>query len=98
MDVPAKIDALRKNRGWSVNRLASEAMLTQSTLNSMYARNSPPKIEVLESICAAFGISLAQFFLEDEALIAVNDSERDLLLKFKALSPEKKKALIALLR
>ena len=60
-----KIDALRRERGWSVNNLAMEAMLTQSTLNNLYMRKAEPKISTLRAICGAFGITLAEVFAED---------------------------------
>lgn len=66
MDVLEKIDKLRKERGWSVNYLAMEAELTQSTLNNLYTRQTEPKISTLRSICKAFGITLAEFFNDEE--------------------------------
>lgn len=66
MNILNKIDALRKERGWSVNNLAMEAMLTQSTLNNLYTRKTEPKLSTLRAICSAFGISLAEFFAEEE--------------------------------
>ena len=44
MTVIERIDELRKLRGWSINNLAVEAMLTQSTLNNMYSRGAEPKL------------------------------------------------------
>ena len=35
MEVLEKIEKLRKERGWSINNLAMEALLTQSTLNNL---------------------------------------------------------------
>ena len=66
MNILDKIDALRKERGWSVNNLAMEAILTQSTLNNLYTRKTEPKLSTLRAICSAFGISLAEFFAEEE--------------------------------
>lgn len=66
MEVLEKIEKLRKERGWSINNLAMEALLTQSTLNNLYARKTEPKISTLRAICNAFGISLAEFFSEDK--------------------------------
>ena len=40
MEVLEKIEKLRKERGWSINNLAMEALLTQSTLNNLYAPES----------------------------------------------------------
>ena len=62
MDVFEKIDRLRKERGWSINNLAMEAMLTQSTVSNLYNRRSEPKISTLRSLCDAFGISLSEFY------------------------------------
>ena len=66
MTIIEKIDKLRIERGWSVNNLAMEAMLTQSTLNNLYMRNTEPKISTLRAICNAFGITLAEFFTDEE--------------------------------
>ena len=90
MDVLRKIEQLRKERGWSVNYLAMEAGLTQSTLNNLYARRSEPKIVTLKAICSAFGITLSDFFREDET-----DDSKELTIegKFKRLSENEKKVV-----
>lgn len=62
MDVNKKIETLRYQRGWSMYELAQEMGITQSTLTSIMRRGNPPKIDTLERICEAFGISLAQLF------------------------------------
>ena len=90
MDVLKRIDELRKERGWSVNYLAMEAGLTQSTVNNLYSRKTGPKLSTLRAICDAFGIALSDFFKEEEA-------EDELMRKIKSLSPDKKKALLLLL-
>ena len=51
---------------------------------------------MLQRICEAFGITLAQFFLEDEKIEVLSDKEKQLLSSFRKLSPEKQKALIEL--
>lgn len=92
MDVLEKIDKLRKERGWSVNYLAMEAELTQSTLNNLYTRKTEPKISTLRSICKAFGITLAEFFNDGEA------ADDELIRRVKGLSDENKSALLQLLK
>ena len=62
MEVLEKIEILRKEKGWSINYLAMESGLTQSTLNNLYSRNTEPKISTLRAICGAFGITLSDFF------------------------------------
>ena len=77
--------------------LAQEAGITQSTLTSIMSRGNPPKIETLQSICDAFGITLAQFFIEEETLEVLSKDEKKLLSLYRKLSDEKQSALIKLL-
>lgn len=91
-----RIDALRLQRNWSVNNLAMEAMLTQSTLNNLYARGTEPKLSTLRAICGAFGITLAEFFA-DEDEETEEDGDAELIRRVRALSAEQKKGLLALL-
>lgn len=98
MDINKKIEALRFQRGWTMYELAQEAGITQSTLSSMIKRGNPPKIETLSCICEAFGITLAQFFTEDEEIELLSKEEKNLILRFRKLPEEKQKALLDLLK
>ena len=97
MTILERIDELRLARGWSVNNLAMEAMLTQSTLNNLYSRKTDPKISTLRAICGAFGISLAEFFSAEDAQNEEDDLTEALIRKIRTLSREHKKALFQLL-
>lgn len=92
MDILERIDELRKERGWSINYLAMEAELTQSTINNIYTRHTEPKISTLRAICNAFGITLAEFFDEEHS------SDAELLRYVNTLSKESKQALLTLLK
>ncbi len=98
MDINKKIEGLRFQRGWSLYELAQESGITQSTLTSMMKRGNPPKIDTLECICDAFGITLAQFFIEDEQLEVLSRSEKELISLFRRLPDTKQRALIELLK
>lgn len=97
MDINKKIEKLRFQRGWSMYELAQEAGITQSTLTSMMQRGTPPKIDTLTSICEAFGITLSQFFLEDEEMEILSQDEKLLVDRFRNLSEKKQKALLEFL-
>ena len=98
MDINKKIEKMRFQRGWSIYELAQEAGITQSTLTSMIKRGTPPKIDTLECICAAFGITLAQFFMEDELLEILSKSEKEMVSLFRKMPDVKQQALIDLLK
>lgn len=99
MDILERIDELRKERGWSVNNLAMEAGLTQSTLNNLYTRKTEPKLSTLRSVCYAFEISLAEFFAgsdySDKPILSKEQEE--LLRLFGKLNGKQKEALLSLL-
>ena len=98
MDINKKIENLRFQRGWSMYELAQEAGITLSTLTSMIKRGNPPKIDTLACICEAFGITLAQFFMEDEQLEILSQNEKELVALFRNLPEAKQQALIGLLK
>lgn len=91
MDVLKRIDELRIERGWSINYLAMEAELTQSTINNLYMRHTEPKLSTLRAICNAFSITLSDFFKEEET------EDEELIRKVKSLSKENKAALLQIL-
>ena len=64
MDARMRIRELMGERQWSEYRLALASGLSQSTISNIFKRNTVPSVATLEAICAAFGISLAQFFAE----------------------------------
>ncbi len=98
MDCIAKIEKLREERGWTVYKLALEAGVTQSTLATMYQRKTPPKVETLQALCEAFGITLAQFFLEEEEVEVVSKEEKSLLYAYRKVPQEKQRAIFELLK
>ncbi len=98
MDIIERIKELRDERGWSTNRLALEAELTQSTVSALLTKtNSLPSLDTLTRLCEAFGVTLAQFFMEEEESELVSAQEKTLLKQYRKLSEKKKKAVLALL-
>ena len=96
--VNKRISEMCEDRKWSIYTLAEKTDIPYSTLNSFINRDTPPKIETLERICEAFGISLAQFFVEDgEQFEVLNEKEMMLLSLFRKLPVQKQKSLIELL-
>ena len=61
--VVLRIRNLCKEQGITINKLASRAGMTQSTLSDlMIGRNKSPKISTLKKICIGLNISLSEFF------------------------------------
>ncbi len=98
MDVLNKIRNLQSEREWSDYKLAQEADIPVATLSSLFQRGNQPKIETLQNICNAFGLTLAQFFLEDESIEILSELEKEMLVTFRKLSYNQQKALIDVFR
>lgn len=96
MDIIDKIEKLKTQRGWSDYKLSLESGIAQSTIATMKQRKTPLKVDSLQLICDAFGITLAQFFLEDEQVEILNEQEQILVENFRKLSQKKQSALISL--
>lgn len=95
MHIIEKIREQMNIRGWSEYRLAQEAQLPQSTINTLFRKNNNPSIFTLERICLAFHMSLSDFFKEDNK---ERNEELVLLDLWRGLSEEQKSAFLALLK
>ena len=92
-----KISKMCDDRKWTLYQLAEQTDIPYSTLNSCINRNAAPKIDTLQRICDAFGITLAQFFMEDQQLEILSSEEKRLVTLFRKLPEEKQQALIELI-
>lgn len=97
MDVSQKIKNLTKERGWSEYRLVKESGLPASTVANIFHRNTVPSISTLESLCETFGITLSQFFSEDE-MISLSSEQTVLLKQWGCLSSEQRHLLLELMK
>lgn len=93
-NVLERITFYRTQKGWSEYQLAEHSGLTQSTISSWYRKNMLPTIPSLEKICAAFGITLSQFFSTESESFDLTPLQRDLLIEINHLSDNQQYALL----
>lgn len=98
MNVTDRIEQLRKQKNWSVYKLCNEADITQSTLTNMYARGTYPSLATLINICKAFGITLSEFFDENEKNNELTLQEKELIKEFRSLSDKQKDAIRVMMK
>ena len=98
MDILKKINKMRLDRNWSIYRLSIESDIPQSTLTNMFNRETLPSITTLSSICSAFGISLSDFFAEENSSNEYSSSDKKFLDMFNSASKEAREAILCLLR
>lgn len=85
MDVIKKLNKLRLERNMSVYRLAELSGINQSTLANTFSRGTVPSIKHLELLCETLGITLAQFFTEDEVPVTLSTQEARLIYNYRRL-------------
>jgi len=94
MDILAKLEKLMEDNKWTYYRLAQESGLSQPTITNIFKRNAIPHIDTLEKICDAFGLTLSQFFIEDnEKFVPLTNTQRDLFRHWETLPKEKKRII-----
>lgn len=98
MNVLAKIERLRNERGWTNYRLAKEAGLQQSTIFSMFKKNNTPTIPTLEAICDAFGLTLSEFFADGNVPTDLTEDQKLMLQNWNMLSDKQQKILFDLIK
>ncbi|MBE7101412.1 MAG: helix-turn-helix transcriptional regulator [Clostridiales bacterium] len=88
MDIKEKITKIRKQKGWSLSKLATQAGLTTTTVYNWYNdKNATPSRDSIEDVCVAFGISVAEFYADIE-MDNLTEKEIRLLELFRKI-PEK---------
>ena len=97
MDAKARIKELMAERNWSEYRLAIASGLSQSTVANIFNRNTTPSVATLESICAGFGITLAQFFAEGD-MVELTAEQKEMFSTWSSLSKDQKEVLNQLIR
>lgn len=97
MDIHARLQQLLRERGWTEYRLSKECELSQTTIGNIIRRNSMPSLATLETISKGFGITLGQL-LADGEMVELTPELKELFDCWMALSPEQKRAALAMLK
>lgn len=78
-DILGRIEQERLARSWSEYALAENSGLTQSTISTWRRRNLQPNVASIEKICAGFGITLSQFFQEEDSVYLTKEQRSFLI-------------------
>lgn len=70
--------------------------LSEATVSNVYRRNTLPSIPTLEQICNGFGITLSQFFCEED-MVELTPELKRLFDGWVFLTPKQKEAVFTVL-
>lgn len=94
-DVLARIQELCRLRSWTYYRLAKEADIPYSTLNTMLRKTNAPTVHTLQKICTGFGITLEQFFSVGDKSIPFSPEQHKFLAEWEQLDDIGKQLALA---
>ena len=90
MDVSSRITDLREKKGYSVNKLANLAGISQGFLREIELGEKNLTVKSLNSICSALDITLQEFFIVDSE----TQLQNKLINVTKKLTPDQLEYLI----
>ena len=89
---------LCEKRGLTKYRLAQLTGMSQTAIGSIISKESIPTIPTLEKLCSAFGITLAQFFSNEESHPNLTETQREILMIWDSLDIEERKVFMTMIR
>lgn len=93
-----KVDALRLAKGWTIYELAKKAGVAATTVYNWRDRNSSPTLALLDAICAAFNISVIDFLLDADELMALTEEQKEVIRLWNTLSNLQKQSILNLMK
>lgn len=99
-DVLGKIEQERLSRNWTEYTLAKNSGIAQSTISTWYRKQLQPSIASIEKICSGLGITLSEFFEDNDSVDrqSMTKDQRELYEEWIRLSPVQKSALLELIK
>ncbi len=97
MNILQRIEALCLQRNMSKYRLSQLTGISQSAFSKMSREQSTLSLETIQRICDAFGISMAQFFSENEDYPDLTPQQREILKSWGLLSENKRNYILLMI-
>jgi len=97
-DVVARIQELCASRSWTYYRLAKASGIPYSTLSTMLHKTNVPSVPSLMKICDGLGITLAQFFSDQDETAKLTSDQKDCLGLWDSLDAQSKALASAYMR
>ena len=90
MDIKKRLYELRIEKDYSISLLSKKSGVAASSIQRIESGERNPTVEIMTKICNGLGITLKDFFDEDNIEITVDMME--VINRVKELSPEQIKA------
>ena len=85
MDYGTRLRQMRKSKKFSIYRLHEITGLSQGHISELEKGKNQPTIETLQRLLTPMGISLSEFFNENDEISYLNEREKELVATFRAM-------------
>ena len=85
MDYGSRLRKMRKAKKFSIYRLHEITGLSQGHISELEKGKNQPTIETLQRLLSPMGISLSEFFNENDEISYLNEREKELVAIFRAM-------------
>lgn len=85
-----RILELCAQRGWSRYKLAKEMDDNPTSVNNMFHRVSTPSVSTLRRVCAAFGITMSEFYRTEGVSVCLTQDQQQILELYNRLDSRTK--------
>ncbi len=97
-EIYQKVDTLRLEKGWTIYELAKKSGVSPTTIYNWRDRLSSPTLSLLEAVCSAFEISVVDFLLDEDELMALTEEQKEVMRLWNTLTSAQKKSIINLMK
>lgn len=96
MELHERIRKLRTDQGISVYRLAKLSDVSENYIRIIEKGNNQPSVQIIEKLVGSLGMTLAEFFREDESILYPSFYEKELILAARKLDRSNADLLLSL--
>ena len=98
MDIGKRLQDIRQKKQISVYRLSQDTGISTSHINSIERGEKHPSVETLCRLIKPLGISMSEFFNEENTIAYLNDDEKEIVEFYRTMPNDSADALLQLVR
>lgn len=96
MELHERLKKLRTDQGVSVYRLSRLSDVSENYIRTVEKGNNQPSVQILSKLLKPLGITLAEFFRDDESILCPTSYEKELIQAVRKLDQSKSEILLTL--
>lgn len=96
MELGEKLKYFRESKKMSIYRLAQEADISQGHISDLENGRNQPTIDTLKRLITPLGITLAEFFNEDNEISVLTEKEKELVALYRTMPDDRAEVFIQL--